>query len=161
LRGAIAGIPPIAQVAAIAAGGKLGGAVAYVGVAIEIVVAVDGDVVASPTSSTAPTAAPERPHRDADAEGNSQACWVIPCRRIVDGRVRIDRRAVNNHRIVGGHVHHLRIGLFDNDDTLVFDDLGFYFLLLGGFQIAFILGLLAHPLNGLHDVALLCKERVA
>ncbi len=55
----------------------------------------------------------------------------------------------------------MRIGLFDYDDALVFDDLGFHLLLLGGFQSAFFLGLLAHALNGIHDVALLCQKGVA
>jgi hypothetical protein len=55
----------------------------------------------------------------------------------------------------------LRIGRFDYDNALAFNDSGFYLLLLGGFQIAFILGFLAHPLNGIHDVTLLRQKSVA
>jgi hypothetical protein len=55
----------------------------------------------------------------------------------------------------------LRISLFDNNDGFAFDDLGFHLLLLGRFQVASVLRLLAHSLNGIHDIALLRKERVA
>jgi hypothetical protein len=49
----------------------------------------------------------------------------------------------------------LRIGLLNNDDVLVFDDLGFHVLLFGRFQIAGVLSFLAHALHGIHHVALL------
>ena len=39
--------------------------------------------------------------------------------------------------------------------------LGFHLLLLAGFQIAFVLGLFAHALHGIHHIALLGQERVA
>jgi hypothetical protein len=55
----------------------------------------------------------------------------------------------------------LRISLFDNDDRLAFDHLGFHLLLLGRFQVAIVLCLLAHSLNGIHDIALLRKEGIA
>jgi hypothetical protein len=55
----------------------------------------------------------------------------------------------------------LRIGLFDNDDALAFDDLGFDRLLFVRFQIASVLGLLTHALNCVHDVALLRKKCVS
>ena len=55
----------------------------------------------------------------------------------------------------------MRIGLFDDDHALVFDDFGFHLLLLGGFQIALFLGLLAHALHGIHHIALLRQECVA
>jgi len=45
--------------------------------------------------------------------------------------------------------------LFDDNDILLFDQPGFDRLLLGRFQRAPILGLLSHPLNGIHYIALL------
>jgi hypothetical protein len=41
---------------------------------------------------------------------------------------------------------------------LVLDDLCRHLLLLGGFQVALIGGLLSHALNGVHHVALLGEE---
>jgi hypothetical protein len=48
----------------------------------------------------------------------------------------------------------------DDDYTLVLNDFGFHQLLLGGFQIAGILGLFSHALYGLHHSALLSQERI-
>jgi hypothetical protein len=49
----------------------------------------------------------------------------------------------------------------DHDHTLILNDLGFYLLLLGRFQIAGVLCLLAHALHGIHHIALLRQKRVA
>jgi hypothetical protein len=49
----------------------------------------------------------------------------------------------------------LRIGLFDDNDILLFDEPCFDRLLLGRFQRASVFGLLSHPLNGIHYIALL------
>jgi hypothetical protein len=141
---------------------QLRGTVADVCVAIEIVVVIDVDVVVpTPTTPTAPTTAPHRPHHHANAKRNRHSSGIISRGRIVDGRIGIDRRPVHHCRVIAGHVHHLRIGLFDNDDALVFDDLGFHFLLFVGLQVPFFLSLFAHPLNCSHDVALLRQKRIA
>jgi hypothetical protein len=55
----------------------------------------------------------------------------------------------------------LRIGLLDDDDALVLDDSGFHLLLFGGLQTTLVLSPLAHPLNGIHDVALLRQKGIA
>jgi hypothetical protein len=55
----------------------------------------------------------------------------------------------------------LRIGLLDHDDRLAFHNLRFHFLLLSGFQVACVLRLRAHTLNGIHDVGLLRQKRIA
>src|SRR5437764_585250 len=134
----------------------------HVRVAIEIVVAVDVDsIVAAPAAAPDPTPTPKRAHCDADAKRNCQACGVVSRRRIVNGRVRIKRSAIHNHRIIRRHIHNLRIGLFDQDHAVAFDDFRVHLLLLARFQITLILSLLAHPLNGIHDVALLREECVA
>src|SRR5246127_5011157 len=131
-------------------------------VAIEIVVSVDSDVVvAAPSTAPTPTAAPERPHHHTHAERNRHTRGIVARRRIIDRRVRIVCRTVHHDGIIRRHIDHLRIRLFDDDHALVFDDFRFYFLLLGRFQIALILGLLAHSLNGIHHIALLREEGVA
>jgi hypothetical protein len=55
----------------------------------------------------------------------------------------------------------LRIRLFDDDRALAFDDLCLYFLLLTRLQIAGFLSLLAHTLNCIHHIGLLCQKRIA
>jgi hypothetical protein len=55
----------------------------------------------------------------------------------------------------------LRIGLFNHDDALAFDDSGFDLLLFGGLQSTFVLSLLAHALNSIHDIAFLRQKCVA
>src|SRR5262249_12261145 len=125
-------------------------------VAVEIVVVVDVNVVVAPAAAPAPTPAPERPHHYAYAKRNRQSRGIVSRRvvRVVDRRVGIDRRSIHHHRIVGRHIHDLWIGLLDHDHTFVFDNFGFNLLLLGRFQIAFVLGLLAHALHGIHHFAL-------
>src|SRR5262249_49049898 len=129
---------------------------------VEIIVSVNGNVVVTaPATSPAPTSAPESAHHDANAEGKRHASAIVPPRRIVDRRVGIHCRTVHHHGIIRRHIHDLRIRLFDDDHGLPFDDLGFYLLLLGRFQIALVLRLFAHALYGIHHIALLCQERVA
>jgi hypothetical protein len=55
---------------------------------------------------------------------------------------------------------HLRIRLLNNDHLFVFNCLGFYFHLFVRLQ-ALILGLLAHALNRIHNVGLLCQKGVS
>ena len=130
-------------------------------VAIEIVVHVDVDVVMPPSATPAPTAAPERPHHDADAKRNRNSRGVVAGRRVVDRRVGIYRGTVYHHGVVRRYIHDLRIRLFDHDHTFAFDDLRLYFLLLVRFQVAVALGLLAHALDGVHHIALLREEGIA
>src|SRR5262249_28664838 len=131
-------------------------------VAVEIVVSVDGDVVVTaPAATPSPAATPERPHHHTNTERDCHSGGVIPWRWVVNRGVGIDRWTVHHHWIIRRDIHHLRIGLFDHDHLLAFDDFGFHFLLLVGFQIAFVLGLLAHALHRIHQVALLCQKCIA
>ena len=82
-------------------------------------------------------------------------------RRVVDGRVRVDRRAVDDRRAVRRHVDDLRVRRLDDDDFLRLDDLRLDLLLLGRLQGVVVLRLLPHPLAGVHDVGLLGEEGVA
>src|SRR5580704_14122530 len=127
----------VIPVAAVATGGKGGGPIptiakaspiayaaawelrrtvaANVRVAIEIVMMVDVDVIATPARATTPTTAPECAHHDPNAERQEQAACVVTGRRIVNRWIGVNRRAVHNNRIVGRDVYHLGIGLFDDD----------------------------------------------
>jgi hypothetical protein len=131
-------------------------------IAVEIVVIVDIDVVVSaPAGAPAPAASPGRSHHHANAKRNGHSCGIVSRRRIVNGRVGIDRRAIHHDRIIGRYIHNLWISLFDHDYIFALDDLGFDLLLLGGFQIAGVLCLLAHALHGIQHIALLGQEGVA
>jgi hypothetical protein len=131
-------------------------------IAVEIVVVVYIDVVIStPAASPPPAASPGRSHHHANAQRNGQSCGIVSRRRIVNGWVGIDWSAVHYDRIIGRYIHNLWISLFDHDYVFALDDLGFDLLLLGGFQIAGVLCLLAHALHGIQHIALLSQERVA
>jgi hypothetical protein len=55
----------------------------------------------------------------------------------------------------------LRIGLFNDNHTLLLYQSGFYGLLLCSFQGALVLGLTAHTLNSVHHITLLCQKGIA
>ncbi len=62
--------------------------------------------------------APDRgAHRHADAEGHEGRARRV--RRVVDRRVRIDRRRIDDHRAVRRDVDHLGVGGLDHDHGLV------------------------------------------
>jgi hypothetical protein len=88
------GVTPAKSAAAIAtARNRIAGAIADVGavtpsdarVTVEIIIAVDCDVVvASPTASPTPAAAPEGPHHDTYPERDGNARGVISRRRVIN-----------------------------------------------------------------------------
>jgi hypothetical protein len=147
---------------AVSASNVVAVATADIRIAIEIVVVIDVDViVAAPAAAPTPAAAPERPHHHANAKRNRYSCGIVSRRWIINRRVGIDRRAVHDDGIIRRDINDLWISLFDHDHTLALDDFGFHLLLLGRFQIAGVLGFLAHALHGIHHITLLCQERVA
>jgi hypothetical protein len=101
-------VTPLVAAAAIAT--DIGAVAALdIGVAVEIVIHVDVDVTAAPTTAPAPAAAPGRAHRDTDAEGYSARCYNCSgsvVRRVVDRRIGISRRAVDDSGVIGRHIHH-------------------------------------------------------
>jgi hypothetical protein len=136
--------------------------VSDIGVAVEVVVAVDGNVVISaPPAAPSPTPAPESAHRYAHAEGNRHSGGVVSPSGIIERVVGIDGRTVHHHRIVGRHIDHLWVRLLDYDHGLVLDDFGLDFLLFGRLQVSLVLGFLAHALHGIHYIALLREEGIA
>ena len=127
---------------------------------VEVVVDVDVDVVASaaPAAAAAGAAPDGRAHHDAEAERDERGPGRI--RRVVDRRIRVDRRPVDDRRAVRRHVDDLGVRRLDDDDCLSLDDLRLDLLLLVRLQGPVVLGLLPHPLDGVHDVALLREEGV-
>ena len=132
----------------------------YIRVPVEIVIHVDVHIAAAPAAAVAPPSAPHGPHRHSNSEGNRHASRIVARRWIGDWGIRIDRRSIDNRGVVARNINHLRIRLFDNNDLFRLDDLRFDFLLFVRFQVAFVLSLLAHPLNRVHHVTLLRKERI-
>jgi hypothetical protein len=111
---------------------------------------VDVNVVSTPSAAPSPGTAPEGAPHEADTERERDAGGVIPT-----GRIRIVRGAVHYERIVGRNINDFRIGRLNHDDALTLDDLRLNLLLFIRVQRAFVLSLLAHPLNGIHHIALL------
>src|SRR5262245_18679423 len=140
-----------------------------VGVAVTILeVIIDRDVVTTPSGTPPPAAAtatttPKRPHHHAYAEANSRRCGDGACRvrRIIHRRIGVHRCAVHRSRVVTRYINYLRVGRLDLDDGFGLDGLYLDFLLLGGFQLASVLGFLPHPLDRIHHITLLIEERVA
>lgn len=131
-------------------------------IAVEVIEIVDGDVIAAPAAPISPTAAPPKgAHSHTHTERDGKSCRIVARRRIGNGRVRIRWRPVDDRGIVRGHIDDLRVGLLDHNHTLILDDLGFHFLLLGRFETAFVLSFFSHALHGIHHIALLRKKRVA
>lgn len=126
-----------------------------------VIVDVDVDIVVPPSGSIAPTSTPCRSHRHSNSKGNSHACRIVPGRRIGDWRIGIDRRSINNGRVIAGNINHLRVRLFDDNHRFVFDLLGLNFLLITVLQVSGILCFYPHALDCIHNVALLGKESVA
>src|SRR3977135_372798 len=113
-------------------------------VTVEVIVVINVDLVVSPACAPTPASSPRSSHSDAEAKGNRHASGVVSRRRIVNGWVRIDRRAIHHHGIIRRHIDNLWVGLFNHDHALAFYNLGLHFLLLARFQIAGVLRLLAH-----------------
>src|SRR5215469_1531238 len=126
----------------------------------EIVAVIDVDAAAAPSASVAPATAHPRTHHESETERDERRSRRVV--RVVDRRIRVDRRTVDHHRVVRRNVDDLRIRLLDDDHLLAtLDGLRLDLLLLIRFQSAFCRGLLAHPLHRVHDVLLLCEECVA
>ena len=140
-------------------------AAADVRVAVEVVVDVYVDViVAAPPAVITPTTMPSRSHRHTDTEGNGHSGHVSTRWRrwwIDNRRIGINGWAVDHGRVISRHINDLWIGLLNDNDLLGLDNFCFHLLLLSGFQIARVLGLFPHALNGIHHVTLLCQESIA
>ena len=137
---------------------------ADVGVADKVVVVVDVDVVVAPAAAPAPAAsAPRSSHRPANSERDRACSNDCTCRirRIVNRRIRIDWRAIDNRGRIRRHIDDIWISLLDDDHRLFLNDLCLYSLLRVGLQGSCALRFLAHSLNGVHNVALLREKSIA
>jgi hypothetical protein len=130
------------------------------GVAIETIEVVDINIATAPAATPSRTTTPPRSHQHSSTEGKRGACRVV-AGRIIHRRIWIHRFTVYRCRLIRRHVHNFWISWLDDNHALVVNYLCFHSLLLRSVQSAFVLRLPAHPLNGIHHVALVCKEDVA
>ncbi len=146
--------------------------VAMVEVAVVEVVAIDdrsavGDVgvvvvdypVAMPIASPVMPAPPETSEEadpEADSKSNPRSGQEDP-RHGIPAWVCDDRLAIHKPGIIGRHVDHLRIGRFDDDCAA----LSRYLFLLIAIQVAGLVSLLTHRLDGIGDILLLVGVCIA
>jgi hypothetical protein len=98
--------------------------------AVKAVVEIDVDVVASPAATPAPGPAPSRSQGQSGPPGKHHPRHVS---RIGIGGIRISRRPIDHHGVVGGNINHVRLGLLDDDDLFATLRVCFYFMLRAGF----------------------------
>jgi hypothetical protein len=131
---------------------------------LEIIVHVDVDVVATPSTSVAPSApgcANRQSYSESDrSRGHNSACGVIR-RRVINRRVRVHGSSIHDDGIIRWHIDHVGLRRLHNDHLFVLYNLVFDFHLLARFQSALVLGFLSHSLHRIHNVALLGKKGVA
>src|SRR5467141_3993814 len=130
-----------------------GSAVGNVGVVI-----VDHSVampVASPVMP-APTIPSEEADAEPDSKSDTRSGQEDPWHRI-PAWIGHDRLAIHEPRIIGRHVDHLRIGRFDDDGVA----LRCYLLLFIAIQVASLVSLLTHRLDGIRHVLLLVGIGIA
>ena len=122
------------------------------------VVVIDHPVavpVASPVVP-APAKSAEVTNSKSNSEGDCRACKK-DSRHGIPAWICDDRVAVDEPRIVRRHVNHFRIGRFDDDGVA----LSRYFLLFIAIQVAGLVSLLAHHLDGVRHILLLIGVRIA
>ena len=122
------------------------------------VVVIDHPVavpVASPVMP-APSKSSEVTNSKSNSEGDRGACKK-DSRHGIPAWIWNDRVAVDEPRIVRRHVNHFRIGRFDDDGVA----LSRYFLLFITIQVAGLVSLLAHHLDGVRHILLLVGVGIA
>ena len=102
-------------------------------VADVVVVDINVDVAVSPPAVVTPTAVVVRTDGEPDPKGDRNARSVITGWRVVNRRIGVDGRSINDHGIIGRHVNDLWIGLLNDNYGLRFYYFRFHSLLLGGF----------------------------
>jgi hypothetical protein len=130
-----------------------------IGVAVKVVVHVDVDIAVSPAATITPTASPGRADRKSHTEPDEGSAWDVW--RVINRGIWIGRWAVDNDRIVRGHINRLRAWLLYDDYLLALDSLGLDRHLFVGLQSSLVLRLVAHSLNSIHHVGLLGQKRIA
>ncbi len=111
--------------------------------------------VASPVMP-APPKSSEEADPEADSKSNPRSGQEDP-RHGIPAWIGDDRLAIHEPRIIGRYVDDLRIGRFDNDCVA----LSCYFLLFIAIQVAGLVSLLTHPLDGIRHILLLVGICVA
>src|SRR5467141_2982919 len=111
--------------------------------------------VASPVMP-APTIPSEETDAEPDSKSNPRPSQEDP-RHGIPAWICDDRVAIHQPRIIGRHVNHLRIGRFD-DDCVALRCYLFLFIVI---QVASLVSLLTHRLDGIRHILLLVGIRVA
>src|SRR6266850_3302296 len=111
--------------------------------------------VASPVMP-APTKSSEEAHPEADSKSNPSSGQENP-RHGIPAWIGDDRVAIHQPGIISRHVDYLRVGRFDDDSVA----LRCYLLLFIAIQLAALLRLLTHRLDGIRHVLLLIGIGVA
>ena len=116
------------------------------------VVVVDHPVAMPVTSPVmpAPTIPSEETNAEPDSKSNPGSSQEDP-RHGIPAWICDDRVAIHEPGIIGRHVDHLRIGRFDDDCVA----LRCYLLLFIAIQVASLVSLLTHRLDGIRHVLLL------
>src|SRR5258708_8110814 len=102
----------------------------YVRFRVKVIFFFNVALVVPPACAPTPASSPSRSHSDAEAKGNRHASGVVSRRRIVNGWVRIDRRALHHHPIIPKHLDNFSVGLFHHRHALSFYYLRLHFLRL-------------------------------
>src|SRR5216683_7550926 len=104
----------------------------------------------------APPISSEKAEPEADSESNPRSGQEDPGHGI-PAWIRDDRLTVHEPGIIGRHVDHFRVGRF-NDDCVA---LSRYLFLLIAIQVAGLVSLLTHRLDGIGDILLLVGVCIA
>jgi hypothetical protein len=122
------------------------------------VVVVDHTMAMPVTSPVMPAPAKSSEEADSksDTEGNCRAVKKDPGHRI-PARICDDRLAVHEPGIIGGNVNHLGIGRFNDDCVPV----SCYLFLFVAIELADLVSLLTHRLDGIRHILLLVGICVA
>src|SRR6266481_3715869 len=111
--------------------------------------------VASPVMP-APTISSEETDAEPDSKSNPRS-GEEDSRHGVPGRIRDDRLAIHEPGIIGRYIHDLRIGRLDDDGV----PLSRYLLLVIAIEVAGLVSLLTHCLDGICQILLLVGVCVA
>ena len=104
----------------------------------------------------APPKTPEEADPEADSKSNPRSGKENP-RHGIPAWICKDRLAIHEPGIIGRHIDHLRIGRFNDDGAA----LSCYLLLFIAIQVAGLVSLLTHRLDGIRHILLLIGVCVA
>jgi hypothetical protein len=156
---------PAIALACLTATGLLAGPINIVSIApcidvvlVEVVLVIDVDVAVVPIA-IAPVAAGPGTQRKSGRAPRQPHAGVVP--RIGIRIIGVLRRAVNDRRVVRGHVNYLGISRLNDDHLFAAPNcFGLHSLLRACLQSSFAFSFPPHPLDGIHHIGRLRQKRV-